>query len=302
MTTLKITVGKARSLKERARDRIQSAEAGEELEDIDPVLNFSDYSDLDRLLSEKNLELIEAIREDEPASMRKAAKLVNRDFKEVHRNLTELEALGIIEFEEEGRAKKPVVPFDDIQISIDLRDTFSNRDTDPVTILVVDDEQSVADAYAAMLEDDYEVRTAYSGEEALELFDERVDVVFLDRRMPDLSGDKVLEEIRNRSGQSKVVMVSAVDPDFDILEMDFDGYLTKPVTPDHLKDTIIDLQARSNYREEIQQLWSLETKRDIIESVKSSDELMNNEVYQELRSMISELKSQISESDLRKVS
>lgn len=302
MTTLKITVGKARSLKERARDRIQSAEAGEELEDIDPVLNFSDYSDLDRLLSEKNLELIEAIREDEPASMRKAAKLVNRDFKEVHRNLTELEALGIIEFEEEGRAKKPVVPFDDIQISIDLRDTSSNRDTDPVTILVVDDEQSVADAYAAMLEDDYEVRTAYSGEEALELFDERVDVVFLDRRMPDLSGDKVLEEIRNRSGQSKVVMVSAVDPDFDILEMDFDGYLTKPVTPDHLKDTIIDLQARSNYREEIQQLWSLETKRDIIESVKSSDELMKNEVYQELRSKISELKSQISESDLRKVS
>lgn len=302
MTTLKITVGKARSLKERARDRILSAEAGEELEEIDPVLNFSDYSDLDRLLSEKNLELIEAIREDEPTSMRKAAKLVNRDFKEVHRNLTELEALGIIEFEEEGRAKKPVVPFDDIQISIDLRDTFSNRDTDPVTILVVDDEQSVADAYAAMLEDDYEVRTAYSGEEALELFDERVDIVFLDRRMPDLSGDKVLEEIRNRSGQSKVVMVSAVDPDFDILEMDFDAYLTKPVTPDHLKDTIIDLQARSNYREEIQQLWSLETKRDIIESVKSSDELMNNEVYQELRSKISELKSQISESDLRKVS
>jgi Predicted transcriptional regulator len=52
--------------------------------------------------------------------MRAAAELVDRDFKEVHRNLTELERLNVIEFEESGRAKRPVVRFDEIDVEVSL--------------------------------------------------------------------------------------------------------------------------------------------------------------------------------------
>jgi CheY-like chemotaxis protein len=41
------------------------------------------------------------------------------------------------------------------------------------------------------------VRTAYGGHEALEELSDDVDVILLDRRMPGLSGDEVLEEVRD---------------------------------------------------------------------------------------------------------
>jgi len=52
--------------------------------------------------------------------MREAADLVGRDFKEVHRNLTELAALNVIELHEDGRSKRPVVRFDEIDIELSL--------------------------------------------------------------------------------------------------------------------------------------------------------------------------------------
>ncbi|MFB6176845.1 MAG: response regulator transcription factor, partial [Halobaculum sp.] len=91
------------------------------------------------------------------------------------------------------------------------------------TVLVVDDEQQVADAYALRLQMEYDdVRKAYGGQEALDTVDETVDVVLLDRRMPDYSGGEVLEKMRERGLDCSVIMVTAVDPDFDIVSMPFD--------------------------------------------------------------------------------
>jgi DNA-binding response OmpR family regulator len=89
-------------------------------------------------------------------------------------------------------------------------------------VLVVDDEPDVADSYAAFLRDRYDVRTAYGGEPALAALDEDIDVVLLDRRMPDMFGDEVLESIRGRGFECRVAMITAVDPDVDIIDMEFD--------------------------------------------------------------------------------
>jgi CheY-like chemotaxis protein len=98
-------------------------------------------------------------------------------------------------------------------------------------VLMVDDEKTVADAYALRLEDVAEVTVAYSGEAALDTVDNgRVpDVVLLDRHMPAMSGDEVLERIRERELETRVIMVTAIDPDLDVLDMPFDDYLSKPV-------------------------------------------------------------------------
>ncbi|WP_350355840.1 response regulator [Natronomonas marina] len=98
-------------------------------------------------------------------------------------------------------------------------------------VLMVDDEKTVADAYALRLEDVAEVTVAYSGEAALDTVDNgRVpDVVLLDRHMPAMSGDEVLGRIRERELETRVIMVTAIDPDLDVLDMPFDDYLSKPV-------------------------------------------------------------------------
>jgi len=120
MPTLKVTVGERDRIDQRTRRRIEAAQRGEELDDSQPVLNFGSYAELSRLLSQKNLELLEAIFESEPGSIREAAELVDRDYKQVHRNLSELEDIGVIEFEGggSGRAKKPVLAYDGLEIDI----------------------------------------------------------------------------------------------------------------------------------------------------------------------------------------
>ncbi|HET7324906.1 MAG TPA: hypothetical protein VFJ06_11280 [Halococcus sp.] len=71
-----------------------------------------------RLVSETTLELLRTISRQRPRSMRGTATLVERDFKDVPRNLYELAGFGVIEFEEDGWAKRPVIRFDKLVIDI----------------------------------------------------------------------------------------------------------------------------------------------------------------------------------------
>ena len=160
------------------------------------------------------------------------------------------------------------------------------------TILVVDDEQDIADLYTTWLEMDYQVRKAYGGKEALEKVDEAVDIVFLDRQMPDHSGDEVLERIRNRGLDCRVVMVTAVDPDFDIVSMAFDDYLTKPVMREDLDDAVETMRERDEYDETLQEYFALTSKKATLEAEKTPSELQDSEEYREMVERVDELEEE----------
>lgn len=133
-------------------------------------------------------------------------------------------------------------------------------------LLVVDDEPALTDLYAEWLSDAYRVDTAYDGEQALDAIDEALDVVLLDRRMPDRSGDEVLAEIRDRGVDCMVVMVSAVAPDFDVLEMEFDTYLKKPVSQDDLHEVVERMLARAGYEDDLREYFMLVSKQATLEA------------------------------------
>jgi DNA-binding response OmpR family regulator len=169
----------------------------------------------------------------------------------------------------------------------------------PPLVLVVEDEPDLADLYAAWLGDEYRVRTAYGGQEALDELDEAddaVDAILLDRRMPGLSGDEVLSAVRERGIDCRVAMVTAVEPDFDILKMGFDDYLVKPVTSDTLRETVEGLLRRGEYDTEMQELFSLTSKKAMLETEKSATELADHEEYQRLTDRIGELRSRADQS------
>ena len=111
--TLKITFRQRDDHRDAARDRLRRAEAGESGEAIEQdvrfILNFEEFDDIDRLMRTSNLALIETIVAHQPESIRDAAGVVDRDYREVHRNLKELESLGVIEFETSGQSKKPIL-------------------------------------------------------------------------------------------------------------------------------------------------------------------------------------------------
>ena len=157
-------------------------------------------------------------------------------------------------------------------------------------ILIVEDEKTLADLFADWLTDEYTVDTAYSGEEALEVLDEILDIVLLDRRLPDRSGDTVLGEIRERGFDCRVAMISAVTPDFDVLEMDFDTYLTKPASEADLNAVVKRLLARTRYEDQLQDYFALVSKRATLQA---NVDVGSERQYQDLEAQIAEMEDQL---------
>jgi DNA-binding response OmpR family regulator len=165
----------------------------------------------------------------------------------------------------------------------------SGHEGEAPTVLVVDDEETTTDVYARVLADEYAVRTAYSGEGALEQADETVDVVLLDRRMPAMSGDEILAELQHRKLDCRVAMVTAVDPDFDIVGMGFDDYVVKPLDKDDLLAVVDRLLTLDSYDEKARELSSLTVKRNVLETEKSEAQLTDSDEYDRLQDRIDEL-------------
>lgn len=111
--------------------------------------------------------------------------------------------------------------------------------TDMPTVLLVDDEVELADSLALWLESRCRVRVAYSGQDALQRFDDDVDVVFLDWNLPGLPGEAVLEELRHRSDSEcpAIVMMSATPSD-QLATLPVDDVLTKPVSKTDIFDAV----------------------------------------------------------------
>jgi len=144
--------------------------------------------------------------------------------------------------------------------------------SDLATVLVVDDEPEVADVYALRLRNEFDTRVAYSGEEALETVDDDVDVVLLDRRMPDRSGDTVLAELREQGYDCRVIMLTAVDPGLDIVDMPFDDYLCKPVEKADLVEAIDHQLGVQRYDETLSEYLELTAKLALLERELSADD------------------------------
>ena len=164
------------------------------------------------------------------------------------------------------------------------------------TVLVVDDESVVRESFSLYLESHgYAVRTAADGAETLSVVDDDVDIVLLDRRMPDRSGDEVLEEIRARNVDCRVALVTAVDPDFDIVAIDCDDYLVKPVDREDLVETVERLALLEEYDEAQRELSSLRVKRNVLKVEKHPEALDDSDEFQRLQAQIDELEADLDE-------
>ena len=109
-------------------------------------------------------------------------------------------------------------------------------------ILVVDDEPAVLDVLVRDLEDryaaEYDVIGAHAGQEALEAFDilagagRTVSLVVSDQKMPGMSGTQVLSEVRRRSPDTRLGIITAHYDDnrylLEMLDLSIDLFLRKP--------------------------------------------------------------------------
>jgi len=99
---------------------IERAERWEQGEEVPHVVNFQDRTRFRQLLTNRRMELLEEVMEHPPESIRALADRLDRDVHDVHDELHLLAEYGIIHFEEDGRAKKPYVPYDTVRIEIEF--------------------------------------------------------------------------------------------------------------------------------------------------------------------------------------
>lgn len=159
--------------------------------------------------------------------------------------------------------------------------------------LIVDDEKEVADAYALRLRGLCDVETAYDGESALSIVEaEDIDIVLLDRHMPGMSGDDVLDELEGREYDGKIIMVTAIDPGFDVLGMPFDDYLCKPVDREDVR-AAVEHQCEILGYELLGEFFQLESKRRVIAAEIPRDERESHDEYKEIATNATVLKNRL---------
>jgi len=111
-------------------------------------------------------------------------------------------------------------------------------------LLIVDDEQDVREfAKNFFVKRNIDVRIAPGGAEALKLIDEdKPDLVLLDVRMGDMTGIEVLQELRAKGSDVKVIMVTGVE-DQDVIDeaksLGVVNYVHKPLALDELEQIVL---------------------------------------------------------------
>ncbi len=119
----------------------------------------------------------------------------------------------------------------------------ARRGTQPIKILVVDDEQDICDYMSLVLsQNGYQVNTLTNPLSVVdELKSNQYHIVILDLMMPKLSGIEVLDQIRKVDGDIAIVVFTgypSVDTAVRSLKLNVSDYIKKPCDVDELNETI----------------------------------------------------------------
>ncbi|MBU0502635.1 MAG: sigma-54 dependent transcriptional regulator [bacterium] len=105
-------------------------------------------------------------------------------------------------------------------------------------ILVIDDEPSIRESFSLVLEGKYKVITAASGEAGLKAASaQKINLVFLDFRMPGMNGLETLKRLKEIDSSLEVIMVTAVnevEKASEAVKLGAHDYIVKPFDVDHL--------------------------------------------------------------------
>ncbi|CAG1065339.1 Regulatory protein AtoC [uncultured bacterium] len=150
---------------------------------------------------------------------------------------------------------------------------MGNGEKKTVRVLIVDDDVSLRRVLEYNLQEEgYEVLTAGSGEEGLRLFDERGPaLVVTDLKMPGMGGFQLLREVKERSPDTVVIVITAfgaVEAAVEAMKAGAYDFITKPFNREALKLTVrkaLDMQGLSRENRRLkEELSEREEFRSII--------------------------------------
>ena len=113
------------------------------------------------------------------------------------------------------------------------------------TVFLIDDDDMIADVSEMILKNSgYDVVSAKSGKEAIEIYKEnhsKIDMVILDMILPDMGGGDTYDRLKEINPGVKVLLASGYDIDYqgrDIIERGCDGFIQKPFNMNELLEKV----------------------------------------------------------------
>ena len=113
------------------------------------------------------------------------------------------------------------------------------------TVFLIDDDDMIVDVGEHILNSSgYDVVSAKSGKEAIEVYKEnhsRIDMVILDMILPDMGGGDTYDRLKKINPGVKVLLASGYDIDYqgrDIMERGCDGFIQKLFNMNELLEKI----------------------------------------------------------------
>lgn len=150
------------------------------------------------------------------------------------------------------------------------------------TVLIADEQAAFVETYRRWLLDTFDIRTARNGQEVLDQLGPDIDLVLLERRFTDLTDEEILQTIEDRAPDCRVIMLTSIEPAFDIIEFDIDAYLLKPVSKQELRAVIEQVIELPRYHPGRARRYALLSKKTVLEGVKPEAELAGSEAFRNL--------------------
>ena len=125
---------------------------------------------------------------------------------------------------------------------------ISSRDSPRKTVMICDDDPDLLQVYKLALRSKYDIVTASSGMECIQKYSDmrqsgnKVDVLLLDYRLGDVTGDEVAIKIKSLDG-TKIILISAYEIESSLAnDLESKGYIAtfvrKPVSMQTLGSVI----------------------------------------------------------------
>ena len=136
-----------------------------------------------------------------------------------------------------------------------MSNEFCHKIYGDMKILVIDDERSIRNLMQEILEDEgHSVDVAEDGAKGVEMADkEKYDVIFCDIKMPNLSGEEVLDTLHEKGIETPVIMISGhgdIDTAVSCIKKGAFDFLSKPLDLNRILITIKNATERSNLIQE----------------------------------------------------
>jgi CheY-like chemotaxis protein len=165
-------------------------------------------------------------------------------------------------------------------------------ETDRPPVFVVDESPAAADRYRSWLADSYDVTVATSVGEALRLWDDVFEVIYVDQQLSGLIQYRMSDDSENGlSAQTVLLMSSRLDcaPG----SLGFDTHLTKPISKTTLLEKTEALLQRRRYMELMDRYFSLASERARYKAHVAPDQLASDDEYQSLVEEITSVKKEL---------